>query len=227
MKFCGIVLEGITGSGKSTLYQRLGRSPRVLSYESRLFLAQAYTLRMGREAEEREALHRLVDAVECLHTPYQRSEFSARSDARGSLCWVMEGFQYYMALDRLGPAEDAALVESVETRLCQLGGHLVVLTVEPDAILEQCVLSTLRHRGAGWRDFLFRTGGTEEEVAEVLRQRQERLLALVAVTRLPVVRLDTTSQDWDAVTARVEECLAPSTPRAAGARTEARAEPAS
>ena len=212
MKFCGIVLEGITGSGKSTLYQRLGRSPRVLSYESRLFLAQAYTLRMAPEAGECETLHRLVDAVERLHAPYWRSEFSARDDARGSLCWVMEGFQYYMALDRCAPTADAALVASVEARLCELGGHLVVLTVQPDAILEQCVRSTLRHRGSGWRDFLFRMGRTETEVAEVLRRRQERLLALVTATRLPVIRLDSTTQDWDDLTARVEAHLAPGTP---------------
>lgn len=207
MKFDGLILEGITGSGKSTVFQRLNCSRVIRSYESTLFLSQAYTLRMAKESDEERYLNAIVDLIDHLYQDYSRSEFSLRNDSRGSLCYVFEGFHYYMALERFTDGHRYRLIRSLEERLFCLGARLVALYLSRNAILENSVISTLKHRGDGWRKFLFQFGSNENEIADYLCRRQDSFLKLAEAPRLPVLMLDSSNQDWDDLVQRTEQFL--------------------
>jgi hypothetical protein len=207
MDFKGVLLEGITGVGKSTLFHRLQRHKRVLAYESRLFLSQSYTLRTAQTGKEQESLMGIVAMLEHLERQCASSEFGGRTDGRGSFCYVFEGFHYYMAIDRCPFEGQAPLIEAVENRLRHLGAQVILLHVSPESILQNCVKSTLRHRGRGWREFLAQYGSNEHEIAGHFERRQERLLELAKKSQLPVHYLDSASQDWDSLESMIEKAV--------------------
>ena len=197
MKFGGLIFEGVSGSGKSTLFRRLARDDMLLANDGGLYLSQSYTLRMCDPTDPERLPNSLLAMLEQFRDGYLASEFAQRSDRRGSFGFVMESFHYYLAFDYVAEARQAAFIRHFDERLLAVGAKLVLLTVQPDAVIENCVCSTLRTRGPGWAKFLERYGKTEEDLALHFIRRQQRLETMAEASRLPLLRMDTTRGDWD------------------------------
>lgn len=200
-----VLLEGITGAGKSTLFGRLQADPWAAGYESRLVLGQAYTLRVAPAERIVDHLVGLARGVADYARLHAGSEFAARRDGRGSMLVLAEGFHLYGLVEHLPENLRPAALRRVEEELGGLRVHLVSLEMAESTVLERSVRSPLRVRGPGWREFTRRFGRTEDEVADYFIRRQRGHQRLVAASSLPVLRIDTSEADWDAYRGRIVE----------------------
>ncbi|MDQ3944684.1 MAG: hypothetical protein M3357_05950 [Actinomycetota bacterium] len=201
--FRGLILDGVTGTGKSTLFRCLRSHPCFTDVDSAVFLSQSYTLRVAPGDRIEGLLDDVLGQLEMLHGHREASGFARREDGRADVSFLFEGFHHYAALEHVEPEDRLRFAGDFEARLGPLGAKLVALSVSPEAVLERCVRSTLRHRGSGWRQFLTRFGDTEEDVAAYYRERQRHFLALVKTSTLPVLHVDTSDVsrpgEWRAV----------------------------
>lgn len=198
-----VLLEGITGSGKSTLFGRLQSDAWAARYESRLVLSQAYTLRVSPKERIVDHLSGLVDTAGHYAALHAGSEFADRRDGRGSMVVLAEGFHLYGLVEHLPPPEQPAALARIEEQLRGLPVHVVSLELDDDVVMERAVRSPLRVRGPGWGEFIRRYGSTEDEVCAYFQRRQAAHLRLVEASSLPVLRIDTSAADWDAYRQRV------------------------
>lgn len=205
--FAGIVFEGITGTGKSTLFRALERSPLGERTESRLFLSQVFTLRLQSGSDGEALLDETASYLESMHAWYARSEFASRSDGRGDFLFAFESFHYYMAIEHIPKSRRIAVVREFDERLARIGAHVAALWVRPDAIIENAVRSPLQSRGPGWRTFVRRYGTTEAAIADYYVERQETFFSLLEQSRMPTTRIDTTDRDWARALAQVTTLL--------------------
>ena len=197
MKFGGVIFEGVSGAGKSTLFRRLARNEMVLASDGGLYLSQCYTLRTCDPSKPGQLANSLLSTLEQFRDDYLASEFPRRPDERGSFAFVLESFHYYLAFDYVEEARQADFIRYFDDRLLAVGAKLVLLTVQPAAIIENCVRSTIRSRGSRWATFLERYGKTDEALALHFIRRQARLEEMAKLSHLPVLRIDTTRGDWD------------------------------
>jgi hypothetical protein len=202
--FAGLVLEGITGTGKSTVFRAIQSTPVG---ESRLFLSQVYTLRLASAADGEGLLDQTATYLEAMHAWYARSEFAERTDGRGDFLFAFESFHYYIALEHIPTQRHEGLVRAFDARLAKVGARLAALWVRPESIMENCVRLPLQHRGQGWRSFVRRYGSTEAEIAAYYLERQEAFFALIDHAAMPSARIDTTDRDWGRVAADVMALL--------------------
>lgn len=124
--------------------------------------------------------------------------------------FVLEGFLYDIPLHDLMISRDR--VAPLEQRMAALGFTLVLLTVPPDRIEEQCVVSTREHRGPGWAAHLSRLGTTDAERAAALASAQHRLRDWAGTSPLPVTELDTSAHTWTRAADAVVSLLRGRTP---------------
>jgi chloramphenicol 3-O-phosphotransferase len=205
--FTAILLEGITGAGKSTIFQALRTGPWTARYESCIVLSQAVTLRVAPPERITAHLCRLSEQIRTHAEDHNASEFAGRADMRGSMLVLAEGFHCYGLLEHVPAEQRHDALRRVESCLNGAAVLLVSLELDEDVISERSVLSPLRHRGPGWRTFVARYGSTTAQIAEhyVARQRAHR--DLVAASSLRVLRINTSVADWPEYADRIRAHL--------------------
>jgi len=120
--------------------------------------------------------------------------------------FVLEGFLYDIPLHEI--AISRIRVAPIEQRLAGLGFTLVLLTVPPARIEQQCVIATRANRGPGWSAHLRRLGATDPERAAWFTAAQQRLHGWADTSPLPVTEIDTSAGNWARITAAVLEVMA-------------------
>jgi RimJ/RimL family protein N-acetyltransferase len=176
-----IILEGLTGTGKSHVIaamRRSGRLPDAVLGEEETF---------GDLMDEIDAGDPVPDLLRRLDLVRARL---AREDR-------------YL-VERLHPSYYALLPEwsyyrELDASLASSGARLVVLTVPPALLRERCLLRR-EHGGSDWQGFLERYG-SEDGALRALRVSQDRRLEAVALTSMPGLVVDTAAMDWDACAA--------------------------
>lgn len=170
----GVILEGVTGAGKSRISSHL---QRILASDApsntKLFLGEHYTdrvlehLRDGGKLTPAHVLvhlHRITSVLSPLRVAKADSKFAGR-DGNTTVLVVIERFLLghiaSMTIAEPGSWSLAAHVVDAMAALYQnvrdCGLHTVVLRIAPEALGER-VLSTRRYRNAAWRDYLARQG---------------------------------------------------------------------
>jgi hypothetical protein len=211
----GVILAGISGAGKTTVHravtatlaaggsQTLVSIPQALTTTAHLYLDDRPTLQAA------EVVAWLEEMVTFAGQLTARARDGGLTTHREAAHWmptfVLEGFLYDIPLHDI--AISRARVTPIERRLARLGFTLVVLTVPPASIKEQCVVSTREHRGPGWSAHLGRLGTTDTDRAAALGAAQRRLRGWAAASPLPVAELDTSAGNWAQVTTAVVEIL--------------------
>lgn len=216
----GVVLAGISGAGKTTVHraviaslaaagcQTLVSVPQALTTTAHLYLAD----RPARQADEVVAW--LEEMITFAARLTARARDGGLTEHREAAHWtpmfVLEGFLYDIPLHDLAISRDR--VAPLEQRMTALGFTLVLLTIPPDRIQEQCVVSTREHRGPGWTAHLSRLGATDAERAATLASAQHRLCDWAGTSPLPVTELDTSGRDWAQIADAVTSLLRGRTP---------------
>ncbi|MEO6063253.1 MAG: hypothetical protein ABIQ99_15060 [Thermoflexales bacterium] len=185
-----LIIEGVTGAGKSETLRALGRQPEF-----------AARLGPGRVISEEDTLGDVMDEIAQLGGPPARHawrldrvvaalerESGAAPDAR----FVLERFHlsYYALLP------DWELYEVYERALERLGCASVLLTLDPSALAERS-LERADRRGTEWTEGMLAHYGSRDATLTAIARSQQRRLDALALTRLPTLVIDTTGQAWD------------------------------
>ena len=185
-----LIIEGVTGAGKSQTLRALGRQP-----------AFAARLGPGRVVFEEDTLGEVMDEIAQLGGPPARhvwrldrvlAALEHESTAAPEARFVLERFHlsYYALLP------DWELYEAYERALARLGCASVLLTLDPSALAVRS-LERADRRGTGWADGMIAHYGSRDAALAAIARSQQRRLGALALTRLPTRIIDTTGQTWD------------------------------
>lgn len=185
-----LIIEGVTGAGKSETLRALGRQS-----------AFAARLGPGRVIPEEDTLGEVMDEIAQLGGPPARHVWrldrvlaALERESRAALGarFVLERFHlsYYALLP------DWTLYETYERALERLGCASVLLTVDPSALAARS-LERADRRGMGWTEGMIAHYGSRDAALSAIARSQQRRLDALTLTRLPTRIIDTTGQDWD------------------------------
>lgn len=183
-----LLLEGLTGAGKSSTLASLQRRLRSAGAACAIFYEEA-------------TFGELMDEL-------------AAGVSGPQLCWRLETVLAmlpppgvdWVILERFHPSYYALhpqweLYAGIDARLAQLGARLVLLDYPDDRLAERALY---RHERSGWSDgWLQRAGSETAALAELGASLQARREA-AARSRLPVLRLDTSARDWEQAAAAIQ-----------------------
>jgi thymidylate kinase len=196
----GLIIEGITGSGKTRL---LGHVQRVLATRApsntKLFIGEHYTERALEHLQEAgtlvpltviEHLHQLFAVLDPLSAAKQRSKFRDRA-GNATVLVLMERFLLgRIAIMRMHDHDAWKLTPELVASITELyrraddcGLRRVILRITPEAIRDR-VLSTRHHRNAAWSEFLAAQGDDHAIVHRYVREQNLLLEASEALSSI-------------------------------------------
>lgn len=192
----GLVLEGIVGSGKTTVIRYL-RKYFIEKDCSTLILTEHDTerpmepFRSSNPLESISHLNRLLSIIETIH----EIQKPVHADPLHEMYFVFERFHLSHCLDIAG-LEKFHLYSDIDSRLHTFCAKLVVLSIPGNAIEERSVVTTKQHRNEKWSHYLNQIASTDEGVARHYLAQQEDLFKLCQKSKIPSMVVDTTNRDW-------------------------------
>lgn len=197
----GLIVEGIPGTGKSTLIRTIQRQERFLKRDT------VTSLIFGEEMTQR-TLERRTNAGEATAEDHfqlfdellsllerQQERFADRGwrGEKGSrhILYLLERFHlthatYYPYL------RDADFSDT-EERLLRLGARGCLLTMERHVMRERIIES---RPFPAWRSYISRYGENEDAILEHYWRQQEQMREKAERSPLPWLVLDTTKANW-------------------------------
>jgi len=160
-----LIIEGVTGAGKSETPRALGRQP-----------AFADRLGLGRVISEEDTLGEVMDEIAKLGGPPARhvwrldrvlAALGRESEAAPDARFVLERFHlsYYALLP------DWELYEAYERALERLGCASVLLTLDPSALAERS-LERADRRGTDWTEGMLAHYGSRDATLTAMARSQ-------------------------------------------------------
>lgn len=198
----GLLIEGIPGTGKSTLIRAIVRHQQFLDREDTSCLVfgeemTQRTLEMRTQSgqispeDHFELLGELLTLLE-----RQQERFAERGwdgiKGKKRIPYLLERFHlthasYYPYLrDR-----DFSMVEN---RLARLDARGCLLTIEREVMQQRIIES---RPFSPWRAYISRYGKTDDEIVEHYWREQEEMKQRAAASCLPWIVVDTTAGRWD------------------------------
>ncbi len=190
----GIIIEGIAGSGKTTLRKHLMHRLSV-SNASLISINEYCTercLEPLKDAGPDESAEVLTGIVRLLNN-FQN--LPCRSSDEFRKLFILERFHMSHCLD-IANQEFTAGYRYIDRQMKELNAVIVLLTLEPSSILERSVISTKKTRPASWSDYLSTLGPTDQDVAAYYQCQQELFISFCGQSAIPFSVFDATNPDW-------------------------------
>mgnify|MGYP003591832669 CR=1 FL=1 len=192
----GLILEGICGTGKTTLFRSITQSPQFSRRTALTAMAMSehHTQRVLEEKERKEGLCladnlSLLDShvsyLELLNRRLAQMKWCENKRTNMRICYLLERFHFTHVCHYSHVAWEN--VQPIDARLARLNGKLCLLTVD-ESKLEERILAG---RDAGWHEYLKTHGQTMPEIVGHYVEQQRRLIDLCARSSLPTVILNT------------------------------------
>jgi thymidylate kinase len=193
----GLILEGICGTGKTTLFRSLIQSQRFIqkSFLSSIILSEHQTQRVLERKEREEGLVRsdnisLLDQhvtyLEIVRDRLEQMQWCTNNRTNMRIPFILERFHFTHVhhYDHIS-WED---VQGIDSRLAKLNCKLCLLTVD-DSMLRHRIITS---RNTEWRDYLSRYGETDNLIIAYYSKQQSTLHALCDQSALETLVVDTT-----------------------------------
>ncbi len=193
----GLILDGVCGTGKTTLFRALQQSEAFShrSFLSVIALSEHQTQRVL-ERKERDTglatddnvalLDQHVSYLETVQNRLNQMEWCQNNRTNMRIPYLLERFHFTHVhhYNHMSWSD----VEDIDRRLAELNCKLCLLTVD-DSILADRIISG---RNAEWRNYLSRYGETDDEILEYFAEQQKLLRALCDESELDTLIVDTT-----------------------------------
>lgn len=199
-KICkGLIIEGIPGTGKTTLLQRLRQDniANKLKCSSEFIFSEEITQRVLEKPYNKGCIDKgqNIKLLENIISPLENYQTRLLNRDWNNL-------QFYYILERFHlthvsyyPYLTWEDVEKIDSRLNNLGSKICLLTMESKVFIERII----NRRGEPWRKYLSRYGSTEEQIVKHYLGQQQDMIDLASKTKLPLLILDTTYMDLEEV----------------------------
>jgi thymidylate kinase len=197
----GLIVEGIPGTGKSTLIRTIQRQERFLKRDTITCLIfgeemtqRTLEKRMHKGNLSAEDHFQLFDELLAL-LERQQERFAGRGwtgekDSK-HIYYLLERFHLTHAT--YYPYLREADFSAVEERLLRLGARGCLLVMERHVMRERIIES---RPFPAWRSYIARYGDNEDAIVEHYWRQQEQMLAKAERSPLPWLVLDTTNANW-------------------------------
>ena len=185
----GIILEGVTGVGKSSTIKALrSLAPFELVDEEATFGDFMTEFSADTDAASEKARKRLEEILTWIEREkpkkYVLERFHFSQIALGS------EWQWYREIDR---------------RCAALGIKVVVLVLPEERLLSRSLYRS-EHNGTDWQNFIQRYG-SEVKALHAIRLSQQMRLDAIEQSELTGVLIDTTGEDWNAYAKTIAGCV--------------------
>lgn len=197
-----IILEGITGTGKTTLLQHLGK--KLIDEEGDNFISfsQFYTSTIGYKIKEDSIRHmnilssmdsimELISQYDKLYKNYHTDDDSRKVNA------IIESFHFENIAKGLIPE---TFFDKYDL-LCSNHDFLLVLLTIPDReILERSILLTKKYRNSKkWNLYLESISDNNIEIEDYFRHMQESFIALYKKSNMKKININTSNMKWNKI----------------------------
>jgi len=192
----GLILEGISGTGKTTILQELVKARRFVSrdYPSSFILSEHHTQRVlekkehetGLKPEDNIALlDSHVSTVEMLDSRMKTMGWYKRGTVAMRIPYVFERFH----LSHINHYHHLKWrhIRDVDERLAHLNCGICLLVMDEASIRER----TLKRDNLEWGKYIKKVGDKDEKVIKYFMQQQEKLLELTRKSSLPSYVINT------------------------------------
>lgn len=204
----GLILEGVCGTGKSTILKSIIQSERFIhrSPLSSVILSEHQTQRVLEQKEREKNLTRsdnisLLDQhvtyLEKVHDRLEKMQWCNNNRSNMQLPFVLERFHFTHVCHYSHISWSD--VSEIDARLAKLNCRVCFFKAD-DSTLEDRIIS---NRDEGWRSYLSRIGSTTSEIIEHYSRQQKQMLALREKSALESQIIDTTDRPVDEVLQQV------------------------
>jgi thymidylate kinase len=192
----GIVLEGIPGTGKTTVLYHLLKTPHWQNkpYISSVILSEHHTLRvlenkrLDKSYTKQDSLDLLNDHVtnlEGLNGNLKQTSWLKRDRTAQKLPFIFERFH----LSHVYHHDDLEWsdVAGIDVRLKNLNTKLLLFTLDPKDIKTRIIED---YKKAGWQNYLKTLGNSELEITEYFINKQQEFIELGNLSELDTITID-------------------------------------
>ena len=199
----GLIIEGICGTGKTTLVHALTKSAAFVqkSYPSSIVLSEHHTQRVLERKEtvegltpgdNLELLEFYMQFFEKLHERSSQMDWSARNRTNHRVLFLLERF-HFTHVFHYGLTWEH--VQSIDERLAKINCKLCMLEVD-ESNMEQRIIF---ERDSGWQKYIHQFGNSNTEIVDYYKKQQDLLLSLLLRTKLEWLKINTSETAVDEI----------------------------
>ena len=180
-----LMLTGITGAGKSTLFRHMTQKVIDLGFSSEMFFSAYHCQNFFKETNfNSEILYMFYKSI----FDFESIEYSK------TIGVLFENSFYNVCLEY---NLDSISISKIETLLEKHQCKQVLLKLPEDEIYNRSILSTRIHRKPNWRVYLDGFNMTDEQLTTMFTEKQEKLLNLANHSPCATLTINTSEMSWD------------------------------
>lgn len=198
----GLILEGISGTGKTTILNKLLNSEQFLnkSFLSSIVLSEHQTQRVLERKEREEGLSvfdsiglldQHIKCIEGLNNNLNQMQWCRANQTYMRIPYIFERFHFSHVYQYIHMKW--ADVDPIDSRLADINCRICILTADFETLKSRL----LSGRDEAWMRYIKRFGETEDQIINHFLQQQNQVLELAKMTKLETLTLDTSKTTID------------------------------
>ena len=195
----GVALAGVTGAGKSTIFDLLAASfaqrkdYSVCILRNRL-MQNSGLMSLNSGSDRRAVFNYLHDRILAIKALSDLAREPSRDSERSRLAILCESWGLNLLAElNLWLGKDFKTLDAIRAE-AQIA--IIHLKIMPDEILERSVLSTKKFRGTGWTNYLTTLGSDPGTQAKVFEERQDMISRYFEICQSPKLEVCTSRMAW-------------------------------
>lgn len=180
-----LMLTGITGAGKSTLFKHMAKKTIDFGFSSEMFFSAYHCQNYFKETNFNS---------ESLYTFY-KNIFDFENIEYSKLIGVLFENSFYNVC--LEYNLDSAAISKIETLLQKHQCKQVILKLSEAEIYNRSIVSTRIHRKPSWCSYLDGFNMSDEQLTTMFKEKQKKLLDLANHSLCPTLTINTSEMSWD------------------------------